>query len=468
MPILTVAFFREPIGWIDTDAPKGNWRSADTPIARFVENSRPGGLPNTFRFLQPEGWLAGVLSGKNYAEEGVRFLSNFTILDEEKSHSLHKVGIDTLHARLADSTNEQGVFTGAYMGPTSNSFNPAFENTLSNLWQNAMMPKFSGAQVKIPVSLLPDENGGHVILPAVNTPFSHILKVPREGFLQSLPTVEWLGLELSKRAGIETAEHALVEMPDGMAPSLIIERFDIPDVNDDLRQLIRISDFCNITGKDPENHKYGTDISECFAALEGQSSDPDADRIALFKRMVLSHYLRDTDMHLKNISVLKTFDRETGEITVRFAPTYDAMTTVIYPDLSDRDSALCFDPSPDKGGMDRGPIKSKLDLLKIATTNGIPRDEAEEIIAHITQSIADNAVEILQNPPDVIKKHPACMYALQCAVSEIMGATDAENEPEWYDYVKPEDYRDPDAIATAPTTTRATRPTDAFPQIVAP
>lgn len=448
MTILAVAYFREVIGWIDTDAPKGNWKSADTPLARFVENSHPGGLPNTFRFLQPEGWLAGVLSGENYPETGVRFLSNFTIM-EEGSYSLDKVGIDTLHARLADCRDEQGVFRGAYRGPASHDFNPAFEATLSNLWKNALMPKFSGAQVKIPVSLLPDENGSQVILPAVNTPFSHILKVPREGFLQSLPTVEWLGLELSKRAGIVTAEHALVEMPNGMAPSLIVERFDIPDVNDDLTRLTRISDFCNITGKPPKDYKYGTDISECFAALEQQSSNPDEDRIALFKRLVLSHYLRDTDMHLKNISVLKTYDRDTGETTVRFAPVYDAMTTVIYPDLSDRESALSFDPHPERGGMDSGPIKTKQDLLKIAALNGIPPEEADEIIGQISQSLVDNAVDIVRNPPEIIKNHSACMHALKCAVSEIMWATDAANEPDWYDYAKPEEYLESLATSTA-------------------
>lgn len=446
MTILAVAFFRDIIGYIDTDGPEHNWQSADTPLARFLENSHPGELPNTFKYLQPEGWLAGVLRGENYVEDGIRFLSNLTIIPEG-SYALDKVGLDTLHARLRDSTAPDGTFTGRYQGPTATSFTPEFEKTLSNLWKNELMPKFSGAQVKIPISLLPDENGGQVILPAVHTPFSHILKVPREGYYQSLPAIEWLGLELSKRAGLETADHALVEMPDGMAPALIVERFDIPDVEDDLTKLTRISDFCNITNREPEKHKYGSDISVCFRALAEQSSAPEEDKITLFKRIVLSHYLMDADMHLKNISVLKTFDRETGDVNVRMSPVYDAMTTVIYPGL-DRHSALSFDPEPEFGGTAIKSYGSRSDLMQIAGMNGIGWDEADEIIDHISQSIADNAVEIANNPPELIKNNPACMHALKCAVTEIMWNTSASNPPEWNDIAFPGEYVEEDIKTT--------------------
>lgn len=455
MTILTVAYFREVIGRIDTDGPKGNWESANTMLARFLENSHPGQLPNTFKYLQPEGWLAGVLRGENYIESGVRFLSNLTII-EEGAYALDKVGIDALHAQLKDSTVD-GTFTGKYAGPSAAEFSADFDKHLSGLWNNSLMPKFSGAQVKLPVSLLPDENGGQVILPAVHTPFSHILKVPREGFHASLPAIEWMGLELAKRAGLETADHALVEMPNGMAPALIVERFDIPHVQDELRHLTRISDFCNITDLTPDMNKYDTDVSVCFAALEQQSSDPEADRIALFKRIVLSHYIRDADMHLKNISVLKTIDRETGDVNVRFSPVYDAMTTMIYPKLSDQKSALYFDPEPEYGGMKAKPYGSRSDLLKIATMNGISWDEADEIVEKIAQSVVDNAVDIARNPPEVLKNHPACMHALQCAATEIVWGSDADNIPEWSDdeVAMPQEYKEEAEPTTSLTPIKA-------------
>ncbi len=455
MTILTVAFFREIIGRIDTDGPKGNWQSANTPLARFLENSHPGELPNTFKYLQPEGWLAGVLEGKNYIELGVRFLSNLTII-EEGSYSLDKIGIDTLHAHLRDSTAD-GTFTGTYHGPSAAQFSEGYEKHLSGLWNNSLMPKFSGAQVKLPVSLLPDENGGQVILPAVHTPFSHILKVPREGFYASLPAVEWMGLELARRAGLETADHALVEMPNGMAPALIVERFDIPHVEDELRHLTRISDFCNLTDLSPRFNKYETDVSVCFQALEAQSSDPEADRIALFKRIALSHYILDADMHLKNISVLKTIDRETGDVNVRLSPAYDAMTTMIYPELSDRTSALHFDPDPDQGGRCAKPYDSRSDLIVIAGMNGIPWEQADAILDEISQSVVDNAVDIARNPPEVLKSHPACLHALKCAATEIVWRSDAENIPEWGDdeIAMPREYKEEAKIATSPTPIKA-------------
>lgn len=465
MTRLAVAYFREVIGYIDTDGPKDNWESTNTPLARFLENSHPGEKPNTFKFLQPEGWLAGVLEGKNYVEDGIRFLSNLTIVNDG-SRVLDKIGIDTLHARLADCTDEHGVFQGSYQGPTSSSFTPTFESDLAELWKNELMPKFSGAQVKIPVSLLPDQNGGHIVMSAVRTTFSHILKVPREGYYASLPATEWLGLELAKRAGLETAEHALVEMPDGMAPALLIERFDLPDINDDLRHLLRISDFCNVTGLPPlEHNKYSTDISVCFAALEKQSSDPEADRIALFKRVVLSTLIGDGDMHLKNISVLKSFDRDTGEVTVRFAPVYDSMTTKIYPELDSRVSALNFDPQPEHGGIYSRSIGSRSDLIEIAEKNGISYNDADAIIDHIAQSVADNVVEISRNPPEIFNNHPACLFALKCAATEIIMRGDAPNPPDWdYDEnVWPSEYTEVETYKTTTLAFNGTSPARAAP-----
>jgi len=450
MTILNVSFYREIIGRIDTDKPLGNWDSAGTPMARFLEGRHPGELPNTFRNLQPEGWLAGVLRGTNYVEEGIRFLSNLAVV-KEGSAALDKVGIDTLHAHLTDCTDENGVFTGKYLGPAAAQFTPAFETDVAGLWKNELMPKFSGAQVKIPVSVFPDENGGYAMLPAVRTPFSHILKVPREGFYASFPAVEWAGLEMARRAGLETAEHALVEMPEGMAPGLVIERFDIPDVNDDLRYLLRISDFCNITDTPPKN-KYDSDILPCFAAIDAQSSDPQADKIAFFKRVVLSQCMMDGDMHKKNISVVKTFDRETGDITMRFSPVYDAMTTVIYPELSNRESALVYDPQPEYEGAYAKRITTRSDLMEIAKINGISWEEADAIIDHISQSVVETAIDIARNPPEILKNHPACLHALKCMATEIYLNSSAPHLPEFGDdeMTWPNEYKEPEPLRTSP------------------
>lgn len=443
MTILKVAFYGQVVGWIDTKGPKHNWQSANTDLARFLENSRPGQLPNTFKYLQPEGWLARVLSGEQeaYVEAGIRFLSNLTII-EAGEKALDKVGIDTLHDRLLNCTAPDGAFTGIYRGPSAPHFNPAFESTVANLWKNELMPKFSGAQIKIPVSLIPDHGGSHVLTPAVNTTFSHILKVPREGYYASLPAVEWAGLKMAQEAGLPTAAHALVEMPDGMAPALVVERFDIPDIEDRLDELTRISDFCNITDTPPDK-KYGADISMCFAALEKQSSRSQEDKILLFKRLVLSHYILDGDMHLKNLSVLKTFDTQTGNISVRFAPVYDAMTTAIYPELDDGKSALKYDPNPEHGGLSAQDISSYSDLMKIAEINGIPWKEADEIIKQISESVLETAVKIVRNPPEILKNHPACLHALKRMATEIHFAVNpdvpllSDEEMTWDTYEEP-------------------------------
>jgi serine/threonine-protein kinase HipA len=44
---------------------------------------------------------------------------------------------------------------------------------------------------------------------------------------EMLPIVEWLCLQLGRAAGFAAPDVALTAMPDGMAPALVVERFDI-------------------------------------------------------------------------------------------------------------------------------------------------------------------------------------------------------------------------------------------------
>ena len=59
---LEVAQNREVFGWLIVERGKpAKWESANTPLARFFENGSPKQMPNTIKFLEPEGWLAETL-----------------------------------------------------------------------------------------------------------------------------------------------------------------------------------------------------------------------------------------------------------------------------------------------------------------------------------------------------------------------------------------------------------------------
>jgi hypothetical protein len=110
------------------------------------------------------------------------------------------------------------------------------------------------------------------------------------------------------------------------------------------------------------------------------------------------------------------------------------MTTAIYPALDNRASALSYYPEGEKERQGHSKaISSRQDLLDIAGQSGIPRQEANEIIDHISQAVLDNAVEIARNPPEIFRNHPACLHALKCIATEIVLKSDAPKPSDWTD-----------------------------------
>lgn len=83
-------------------------------------------------------------------------------------------------------------------------------------------------------------------------PFTHILKPAGTSGFEQMPVVEWLCLELGRMAGLATAQAALIAMPRGMPPALVIKRFDIRENGDDPRWLAMedVSSILGVLAKD--------------------------------------------------------------------------------------------------------------------------------------------------------------------------------------------------------------------------
>nr|WP_246707480.1 HipA domain-containing protein [Mesorhizobium sp. NZP2077] len=82
------------------------------------------------------------------------------------------------------------------------------------------------------------------LVAAIDQPFTHILKPAGTAGFEMLPIVEWLCPELGWAAGFEVPDAALIEMPDGISPPLVVERFDIRRGSQDDRRL-EMEDFCS-------------------------------------------------------------------------------------------------------------------------------------------------------------------------------------------------------------------------------
>lgn len=179
----------------------------------------------------------------------------------------------------------------------------------------------AGAQDKLVARI----EGNELILPLFGTPSTHIIKPGAEHFPESVAN-EHFCQTLAAKVGIGASASQI--MTFGGERYYVTTRYDREIVDGKPRRLHQ-EDFCQMLSVDPEV-KYeedgGPGIVRCFDALSRQHVP--LNEIFRFLDMVLFNYLiGNADAHAKNYSVVY----QNG---VRLAPLYDAVSTLVYPDLS--------------------------------------------------------------------------------------------------------------------------------------
>ncbi len=432
------------------------WKSKNSLASRVME-TEPGELPNFIKFLTVEGELASILNGDadhhQLVQKGLRFLCNIRMGVTDKC--LLSIVTDEIDHHLDECTKDGG-YTGKLILPKINKLTETFTDAVNNSYQSILTPKFSGFQLKMPMTLIKNsETGEFELSSAKETPFTHILKFgPKNRLMETIPVSEWVGLELSEACGLETADHALVQLPTHDIYSsredfgLIVERFDIRSVGDDRNTGYFMSDMCSITGifPNPESSlmtgKYRTPIEISANAVLEISSDPDADARTFFKRTAFGYFLADMDMHMKNISMLNTIDKETETITKRLSPTYDAVPSRVYPDQEFRrvntvtsHQEIYYEPD-DALSL---PINGKFsnltdeDFFVFAETMGIGQCEAQDIIFDVATNCVERAIEIAKDPPEILKDHRDARFILWRTASEVADQVQSITQMEYRD-----------------------------------
>jgi serine/threonine-protein kinase HipA len=375
---LLVAWHGEQLGRLTHDGFEWRWRPVHRAGPALVRETTPGKLPAFIESLLPEGWLAQVLDERDEREalqRGRRYMSNIAIVDGQKE--LAALPADILKTTLAGYI-DAGRFTGRYAGPARGEIEETFEQNLARIFERAETPRLSGVQIKAPMSLMPDGT----LVPAIYQPFTHILKPAGTAGFETLPVVEWLCLELGRSAGFDVPDAALLAMPDGMSPALVVERFDIRRGPTDQRRLA-MEDFCSILDL-PASAKYDGTIERMARGLRPLSTDPAGDLDTLFRRAVFAWLIADGDMHLKNLALLKVAEVSDKSFTsVRFAPLYDAVSTRVFPGLGGDRMALKLNGKDDR--------LTRQDFLVLARTIGVSAGDAETAISDLTARVANRA-----------------------------------------------------------------------------
>lgn len=227
-----------------------------------------------------------------------------------------------------------------------------------------------GVQKKLSLHLSA-ERGEKARLTLVNYPTGYIIK-PQTDEYPALPEAEYLTMRMAEKAGIKTVPFALVKMGDGKL-AYITKRIDRAGKTENI-QMLAMEDFCQLDGRLTED-KYKGSYERCSKIINDFSSQPGLDNAELFLRVVFSFAVGNSDMHLKNFSLIETAENS-GSFVLSKA--YDMLPVNTVNPADSEQFALTMNGK--KRNLHRG------DFLKFADTCHINRSAAEKLINKIVSS----------------------------------------------------------------------------------
>lgn len=209
-------------------------------------------------------------------------------------------------------------------------------------------------------------------LTLVNYPTGYILKPQTEEY-SALPEMEYLVMRMAQVSKIKTVPFALIRM-SAETPTFayITKRIDRMRGRKP-SGMLAMEDFCQLDGRLTED-KYRGSYERCGKIIEKYSSQPGLDISELFIRVVFSFAVGNSDMHLKNFSLIET-DIGTNEYVLSAA--YDMLSTnVVIP--ADREQ-LALTMNGKKQNIRRK------DFLRFGDAIGLTQIVAEKIMERISK-----------------------------------------------------------------------------------
>lgn len=155
-----------------------------------------------------------------------------------------------------------------------------------------------GVQKKLSLHLSDDAEARLTI---VDYPTGYILK-PQTAEYDSLPEYEHLAMNLAETAGIQTVPHALMRVSGQYV--YITKRID-REIKKDSMKLYAMEDFCQISNRLTQD-KYKGSYENCGRIIKKYSIHPGLDLSELFLRTAFSFVIGNSDMHLKNFSLIES------------------------------------------------------------------------------------------------------------------------------------------------------------------
>ena len=242
------------------------------------------------------------------------------------------------------------------------------EETLKKLAEESTNKGFTVPGVQKKLSLhLTEENSPRLTL--VNYPTGYIFKPQTEEY-ETLPESEYLIMQMAKQVGIKTVPFALIKMNSKGELAYITKRIDRVQV-DGKMQMLAMEDFCQLEERLTED-KYKGSYERCAKVIKKHSSMAIFDLTELYLRLVFSFVIGNSDMHLKNFSMI---EKTEGSAEYVLSSAYDLLPVNAIMPEDEEEFALTICKKKRK-------IRRK-DFLTFAEEIGVGSVTAEKLLAKV-------------------------------------------------------------------------------------
>jgi serine/threonine-protein kinase HipA len=243
--------------------------------------------------------------------------------------------------------------------------------------QNMLRFSLAGVQLKFSALKNDPERGG-LTIPAEGVGGSWIVKLPSPQY-PGVPENEYSMMTIAKAMGMDVPDIQLIDvdaikrLPDGIGEikgqALAVKRFDrTPDGP------VHMEDFAQVFGVAPDE-KYEHVKYKGIAGVLGIETG-DADVAEFIRRLVFSTLIGNTDMHLKNWSLIYP-DRRTPILS----PAYDLLSTIPY--IADDKMALNYSRTKKMAEFSRDELKHL--AAKARISEKLVLDTAAETVQRFKQ-----------------------------------------------------------------------------------
>lgn len=238
------------------------------------------------------------------------------------------------------------------------------DDTLNRLASETSSRGFTvpGVQKKLSLHLFEADDTPRLTL--VNYPTGYILK-PQVKEYEALPESEHLVMSMAEMAGIITVPHGLID--GNMGRAYITKRIDRVIKKDSVKKLA-MEDFCQLDLRLTDD-KYRGSYERCAKLIKKYSSRIGIDMTEFYVRLVFSFIVGNSDMHLKNFSLIETDVASTEYV---LSPAYDLLP--VNANLPSDTEQFALTMNGKKTNI------RKKDFLIFADSCDITRQAAEKII----------------------------------------------------------------------------------------